>query len=319
MEEGVNLHSVPFFFLEQEVPLLYSVVENFPDSVSSIWGIDQEFITGSPVVFNYLEKYTKTEEEKKALKKVRRKSFINPFLIGMGSGKALKELQIAYSNSTSKEAKKVINHLILSHKIYKENMGGDSRWSNEARESLMMDNFEHQASVFQDSLPHLFFKFGSYHLSKGRSPTVKEALGLRVDKWAKQRDWSTLNVFVDAIDGETLNALIGNKESLPSIEIWDSSPFKNLVYLKNATLFDLRPLKEHSELKDMHYKIRYMVNSYDYLVLFPSATSSNFLEGTLVTHAYGIVLLVIALIVFFLLVYVIIRVVRKFKTKHTKQ
>lgn len=315
MAEGTNLHSVPFFFLKQELPLLRSAMEfNQKGPRSIIWGLDQEFIAGAPVVLSYLEKFAFTEQEKQAVKTARRKALLNPFLIGMGSDNALKALEKAFEGSASPEARHLTRQLVLSHKIYKEQMGGDTRWSNERRETLMMENFLDYVREYPNSIPPMFFKFGSYHLHKGESPTVEEALGLRLEHWASERGLSTINVFVDAKAGQMVNALMGGTTALPWTNIWEQSAFA--PYVKDSpVLFDLRPLRKMPEVNDWYYELQYMLSGYDYLLVFPEATPQEFLEGTLVTHRYGLIAGIILLFLLSSLIYMIVRWVRRRKRK----
>ena len=67
MDEGVNLHAVPFFFLKEEVPILKSLTNNFPNTSPVLWGLDQEFVAGAPVVFDQLETVLETKAENEAL------------------------------------------------------------------------------------------------------------------------------------------------------------------------------------------------------------------------------------------------------------
>jgi hypothetical protein len=317
MARGINLHSVPFFFLEQEVPLLKSTVEfNTGDKQAAIIGLDQEFIAGAPVVLSYLEKLAATEEEINAVRKAKRMAILNPFLIGMGSGSTLRSLEDVFKHSESEKARELTRQLVLSHKIYREQMGGDSKWSNERRETLMMENFEREVQTFSDSIPPMFFKFGSYHLHKNQSPTVDEALGLRVEEWASDRGLSTLNVFVDAKSGMTVDALMGGHTELPSAEIWQESAFSKFVN-DSPVLFDLRSMQRLPEMNQWNNQIKYMLNGYDYLVLFPEGTPQDFLEGTLVTHRYGFIIGVTALLIISIIIYFLVQWIKKRKRRKT--
>ena len=186
LDKKTNLLSVPFFSLEQELPLLYQAIKNFPNDKESIWGLDQEFVASVPIISKRLESLASTPEEKKALKKLKRANFLNPVLIGMSDGEVLQELQQTFANSPS-EVQRITQQLVTSNDIYRGQSDGRGRWSNEARESLMMENFEHYANEYKGEVPSMFIKFGSYHLHRGKSPTVEKALGLRIDNWAKQR------------------------------------------------------------------------------------------------------------------------------------
>ncbi|MEO9870198.1 hypothetical protein [Ekhidna sp.] len=312
MDSWVNLHSVPFFFLKEEVPLIKTAIQKLPQNNPVIWGLDQEFVAGGSICLRHLEKLATTPEEKKAIKKAYRAYYLNPFFIGMGSGDALKKLQEAFKNSESKEARKLTEQLILSHKIYKEQMGGDSRWSNQRREELMMENFLTYTEAI-DSIPNMFLKFGAYHLHRGKSPSVKEALGLKITNWGREKGMNTMNVFIDAVQGETRDALMGGETPLQSTEVWEASPFRK--YVDKPALFDLRPLRGHPDLENMNYRIRYMIAGYDYLILLPHATPATFMDGSLATHTYGIIILTIILTILGVIIYFIIKFVKRKRRK----
>ena len=319
MGKGMNLYAVPFFFLEQEVPLLYQVKNSFSETDQALWGLDQEFMAGAPIILRRLEKLAKTGAEISIVNKAYRQDFLNPFMIGMGNGKILYELQNVFSKSESKEARNITEQLLHSFKIYQANSDGRHRWSNETRETLMMSNFEQYVSEYKDSIPPMYFKLGSFHLHKGTSPTVREALGYRLYKWAKERNKTTLNVFVDAVDGKTINPLTGLKTTLKSKSSWKASVFNGMLLNNQPTLFDLRPLKKHLELANIPRNMRLMINGYDYLILFPKAEAQNFLQGTLVTYGYGIPILLFVSIIVIILVKWFIKILKRYGRKHQRK
>jgi hypothetical protein len=314
LAEKTNLMSVPFFFLEQEVPLLYHVAEKFPENKQSIWGLDQEFLAGIPVVSKRLSELAKTTQEKGAVDTLNRRNFLNPFLIGYSDGSAFLALQKAFSQANS-EGERIAQQLIHSNEIYKANSDGRGRWSNETRETLMMENFEYYVDHYDGILPSLFFRFGGYHLHKGSSPTVKEALGLRIDNWASEQQKRTINVFVDAAHGQTIHPLLGTTTESPGNKTWEKTIFQDYLLDSQATLFDLRPLKGHPETKPMSNRIRHMLNGYDYLILFKSGSAQNYMPGTLITYGYGIPIAFVTLLLIALLIFVLIKVIKRVRQK----
>lgn len=314
LDKKTNLLSVPFFSLEQEVPLLYQAIENFPNDKESIWGLDQEFVASVPIVLKRLKSLASTPEEKEALEDLKWANFLNPVLIGMSDGEALKELQQAFANSTA-EGQRITQQLVTSNDIYRGQSDGRGRWSNETRESLMMENFEHYANRYEGEVPSMFIKFGSYHLHRGKSPTVEKALGLRIDNWAEQRQKKTLNVLVDALKGQTINPLLGTSTELNTENTWGKAIFKDYLLDSQATLFDLRPLKSHPAKKTMSNKIGHMLNGYDYLILFKSGSAQNYMPGTLIPYGYGIPIAIVALLILALLIFGIVKAVRRFRKK----
>src|SRR5262249_36286583 len=63
MVEGVHLLSVPFFFWEDELPLVEDVAKANPSNAPAIWGVDQEFVAGAPIVLLRLDTLATTEAE----------------------------------------------------------------------------------------------------------------------------------------------------------------------------------------------------------------------------------------------------------------
>lgn len=315
LSEGTNLMSVPFFFLDAEAPLLTQVTDKFPSTSPAIWGLDQEFLAGTPAIIRGLAREAKTETELEAVDSLRWKNFFNPFLIGESDGSAFVELAEAFANS-SEQAKATIQLMSESNEIYKANSDGRGRWSNETRETLMMTNFENYAAKHEGELPNMFFKFGAYHLHKGRSPTVKQALGIRVHNWAQQRGWTSLNVFIDSVNGETIHPLLGTKTESQTNASWRKSVFNDLMLDDQATLFDLRPLKGHPEVESMSKRMQYMVNGYDYLLLFKQTEGQQYLPGTLITIGYGVPILVVGLVIIIGVIFFIVRfAIRKWRKR----
>lgn len=270
-------------------------------------------MVGVPVVSKRLASIASTPEEKEALKQLNWDNLLNPMLIGFSDGEALRELQQAFANSTA-EGQRITQQLLTSNDIYRGNSDGRGRWSNKARESLMMENFDYYVNGYEGELPPMFFKFGAYHLHRGKSPRVEKALGLHIDEWAKQRQKQTVNVLVDVQKGQTIDPLLGTTTESGD-NTWEEAIFKDYLLDSQATLFDLRPLKNRPEKKEMSNGIAHMLNGYDYLILFKSGSAQNYMPGTLVAYGYGIPIAIIALLLFVLLIFGIVKVVRHIRKK----
>lgn len=310
LRRGVNLQSLPFFAFAEEMPLLEAAVAAFADGAPALWGIDQEFIAAPPLLLPRLAQLAATPAQRDAVAAARRASRLNPFLFGTGSGAALARLQQAFDDGGSREAKTLAEQLVLSHRIYREQMGGDAAWSNARRETLMMENFLAHAGAGAAATP-LFFKFGAFHLYQGRSPTVDEALGQRVADWAQSHGLSTLGLFVDCAGGTMRDGLFGREVACDSFLERYANGLHQLAFDSGWTLVDLRPLRGHPALEEAATWVRHTITGYDFLLLVREPRAATFLPGRLVTHVYGGAVVGVVLVVLTLLVWSLVRFWRR--------
>lgn len=299
LAQGTNLHALPFFSWAEELPLPEAAVAAFPASDRAIWGVDQEFIAAAPLLLPRLAELASTPSQHDAIAAVRRASWLNPFLFGMGSGKALHQLAVAFAGSG--EGERLSQDLQLTHRIYREQMGGDGAWSNARRETLMMENFLNYTEQQAAPPGPLFAKFGAFHLFRGSSPTVPEAFGAQLSRWAEERGLRTLNLFAECAGGRMREGLFGREVPCEAFLTGRSDGFHDLLLEGAWTLFDLRPLRAHPALADASGRVQLVIQGYDYLLLVPEPSAATFLPGTLVTHRYGLIVLGTGLLLVLLL------------------
>ena len=96
---------------------------------------------------------------------------------------------------------------------------------------------------------------------------------------------------------------------------WGKAIFKDYLLDSQATLFDLRALKSHPSKKTMSNRIGHMLNGYDYLILFKSGSAQNYMPGTLIPYGYGIPIAIFALLILVLLIYGIVKMVKRIRKK----
>lgn len=314
MSEGVHLLSVPFFFFEDELPLAEDAVKATAAGTPAIWGVDQEFVAGAPIVLRRLDALATTDAERGAIAAARRSALWNPLLFGMVSDSAVKALQAAFANSPSAQARQITEQLVLGFRIYQE-QSGDWKWSNERRETLMMENFLAYAAELDDRPGPLFFKLGAFHLMRGDSPTSTQAFGARVSQWATQHGMTTLNVFVDCRGGELRDVILDRAVPCDTYLDGDADVFGAHLIDGRDTLFDLRPLRNLPDLKQLPKKVQRVVAGYDYLLLAANTHASTFLPGHLATLVYGGIMAALALTVLVLLIVWIARAIRRRRRK----
>jgi hypothetical protein len=288
LSEGMHLQSVPFFSLDDEIPLVEAAAREDASAGPAIWGVDQEFIAGAPIVLPRLERLAATRDEHRAVAAIERNSVWNPLVFGMGDSSALDAAQVVFARSQNAEARALTEQLVLGRKIYKEQSDdGDAKWSNERREALLMDNFVHYAALFDDRPGPLFLKLGAYHLMRGASPLVSEAFGQRVERWATLHGLSTMNVFVDCAGGKLRDGVLGFETDCDQYLSGDADLFNRHVIDNRPTLFDLRPLRVLFATGAFPKKLQRVVANYDYYLIVPGTHASPFASGFLVTRVYG--------------------------------
>jgi hypothetical protein len=319
LADGTHLQSVPFFSFADEIPLVEQVVAKNADDRAAIWGVDQEFVAGAPIVLPRIDRLAAGDAEHAAVAAVQRASVWNPLLFGMGDAAVLDALGGAFSRSPSAEARRLTEQLVLGRKLYREQSDdGDAKWSNERRETLLMENFQRYATTFDDQPGPLFLKLGAYHLMRGDSPLVAEAFGQRVDRWATSHGRSTMNVLVDCMGGKLRDAILGLESDCDQYLSGDADLFNRHVPAGRPTLFDLRPLRATFANEALPKKLRRVVANYDYYLVVPNTHASPFARGFLVTRVYGGTIAGIALAVVAVLVYWIVRfIVRRVKRRRT--
>ena len=309
MSRGLNLQTIPFFAFEEEVALLENACNQSHGFTDCIIGLDQEFIASAPIVYDYFKEHAPNDAALETLESFDNWSWLNPFLVGQGDGKAVNEVAKAYQSSSDPLVKTRAQQLALSYKIYKNQMGGDAAWSNEARESLMMDNFIEQLD--HPDIPDLFLKFGAYHTMKGHSVTVDKALGERVDDWAKAKGWSTLNLFIDGYQGTSRDPLLGFEQDKSHFTNWSKSPFAEFIPQEGAVLFDLRKLRSFVDSEKFTKRQKMVISNYDYLLMFSTVSAATFLDGRLITRTYLAVICFIVLTIVMLLIWWLVRFIKK--------
>ena len=288
MAEGIHLQSVPFFFFSNEVPLLEKVVTAIPAGLPAIWGVDQEFMGGAPIVLKHLAKLAKNADEVHAVRSAERSSILNPFLFGMGSGDALESLKSQFSTSANFDAEALAEQLVLGFKLYKAQTNDNEGWSNNEREKLMSSNFFRYTAGMSEKTGPLFFKMGMFHLVRGNPIEygVQESFGTSVANWAQAHGLAITSVFVDCRGGELRDALFGMAQSCDSYLHDDSDIFGDALVDGGSTLFDLRPLRNAPSFQTLPAHTRNVINGYDYYVVLPNTHASTFLPGSFVTRVY---------------------------------
>lgn len=311
MQSGLNLQTIPFFAFKEEVPLLSTACQQTLDYERCVIGVDQEFIASAPIIYEYFDTHLPNNFSREALVSFNRWHYINPFVVGQGDGLAVQNLVDSLKPSSDPLIQKRAEQLALTYKIYKNQMGGDAKWANEARESLMMENFLHQLG--DGGVPDLYLKFGAYHTMKGESVTVEKAFGKRVDEWAASKGWNTLNLFVDGYQGKVRDPLFGFEKDKTSFTNWSKSPFAEFIPENGAVLFDLRPLRHLANSDAFSKRQKMLIQNYDYMLIFSQVNPATFLPGSLITRTYAGGIIIFALLVLTGLIVLVVKLIKRWR------
>src|SRR5262249_46219701 len=133
--------------------------------------------------------------------------------------------------------------------------------------------------------------------------------------WAAEHAMTTLNVFVDCRGGELRDVITSRAVPCDTYLDGDADVFGPHLVDGGDTLFDLRPLRDSPELKQLPKRVQRVVAGYDYFLVATNTHASTFLPGHLATLVYGGVIATVALIVLVVLIVWIVRAIRRWRRK----
>jgi len=266
----------PFFFFTEEAAFGYAVVEQAGRTRNALWGLDQEFIAAGDLLLGMLAAWADTPEAKAAVAEAAANAKANPMFLGRGDEVDWKQLTDAFATSRSPDAKRLLDEIAMSRRIYAPftGRGGSVYLANEERERYMKDNFLQQfarAENAEDAPPRVFLKFGANHVAYGHSPTHVLTLGTFVHEYGQSRGLGTFNVHVDCHGGEGRDPRSGEASACESYFLGPDSALRKFLRDDAVTLIDLRALRANGRIwKDLDDKSRDLILSYDAYVALPN-------------------------------------------------
>ena len=284
--------SIAFFNLQEELDMVTSCAKSASGKTFRLWGLDQEFMGSTGMTMNrILETHPKREaavaaqrildENNLAAEKAAKSGNPNELMMMSGSDDEFTRLNEMLQKEVNLEAKRLMQGLMVSRQIYKDNASAP-RDSNRERALLMKQTFTQYyeaADKADDSRPKVLLKFGDWHLYKGFNPLQNNDIGNFVTELADAHGTKALHIMILAVKGTRLRfAGIGRPYAPESFKILDDDDYKFMKpFVENAgndgwTVFDLSKLRS-SSISDPN--VQRLVLGYDLLVLIPEATAAT--------------------------------------------
>lgn len=263
-----NSMIVPFMFWAEETALAEQVVALSPARSGAIWGLDQEFLGGLPLLLPTLEARTGTPAQHTALAALRDRLAKDPMVLGMMPEADLKPLKDAFPDDP------LVADMIISNRIYAPftSRGGSVLEANTIRENYMKAQFQRQFEAAERASgkpPRVFLKFGANHAMRGFSTTDVPALGNFIAEWGLSKGLRTANLVIDCIGGEMNDPQTGKNDPCEA-QLPASSQLYAQLSPAPLTLIDLRPLRERMP-RDLDPETRRMILAFDFYLAVRNA------------------------------------------------
>ncbi|QIL02646.1 hypothetical protein G7078_07510 [Sphingomonas sinipercae] len=262
--------TIPFLFFGEEADMAEAMVRSSPDRRQALFGLDQEFVGGGPILVENLHRLARTAAERKAVATLRAASAKDPMMLGSMSEQQLAALEKGFSGNAP--ALKVIDAVRTSVAIYRPYMGGSGSFydSNLARENYMKTNFVRQfteAKRRNGKAPKVFFKFGGYHAMRGLGGTNVPALGNFLGEWGLPQGYRLVNVMIDCDGGEAMNPQTNKAGPCESYFSKDALLSRAMAGGPAVQIVNLRELRPQLDaLKSADAETRKLILAFDYYI-----------------------------------------------------
>ncbi|MBK8229119.1 MAG: hypothetical protein IPK72_00760 [Candidatus Eisenbacteria bacterium] len=283
----------PFFNWAEEVELL----ERVHRSGMAFWGLDQEFIFGTPYYFTRLSELAAGAEAKQLAEEYRerareadrevvvRSDPSRIYLLSM-TARDFERLERGFARE-SLEARRLLSELRASWDIYGKDSRNEGSAANRAR-SLLMKRRLHE-ELPNGSAARVMFKFGANHAMRGRSLIGVYDLGNHLTELADARGGDSFHLLILPVSGASNSYRAFTRDPSVKAEPYDLvAGFARLVDARPLvasarqdewTVIDLTSVRRKlRELGDVDRGLDLLIWGYDALVLIPGATPSTLLN-----------------------------------------
>ncbi len=290
--------TIAFYNFREEYDLLSRCAHSAPGGKFRLWGLDQELMGSSGLIFaRILETHpakAASDEVKRLLKKddeahaaaLKSGSPADTFMM-TSSEEELAGLRDLLRKNGNADSQSLIDALIESRDIYLKNMTAGYE-SNRERALLMKRTFEREytrATHTEGKPPKVLLKFGGDHTYKGFNPLRNNDLGNFITELADQQGTKSLHILILGAKGSQLRfAGIGRPfqpgdfnlaEDKDSDFLFLKPMFDNLAS-QGLTMFDLRAMRKgFRSLGPVDKEMERMIFGNDLLILIPQATPSR--------------------------------------------
>jgi hypothetical protein len=239
------------FITDQELEMISAIGSVSNGKADRIWGLDQMF--GAIHVLDRLSKFAPSKQvgdrtlrlvevlkrnEAEQTKQMKRYTMAD-----VGNIDEFNELLHQYHPQVGSEAEFLIAQMLISARIYKNNIAAESGQltgydSNLEREENMKALFMldyRRAQAAGDPLPKVVLKLGHYHLVRGRSWSDVLSLGNFISEFAKSNEMDSFHL---AIYNNNASGDYGVLAATPEYK-----PLGDAASKDKWTVVDLRPLR----------------------------------------------------------------------------
>ena len=258
--------ALPFFSWLEECRLAETAVRSSAASRPVIWALDQEFVLSAPVHFARLAAIAPNPRAKALAVEYQRRAeneyaamvaSHNPSDVFLVAAKAedFDRLESAFAARPGSEAARILGELRVSWEIYVKNGDGRGYQSNLQRSELMKQHFMEYyraAERAERRPPRAVFKFGAFHMKRGRSVTNVFDIGNLASELAVSNGSHSFHILVIAASG-TQNGyypFVGNPDdkhkpidAVGSFDFMDVKPLLDAAGATGVSVIDLRPLR----------------------------------------------------------------------------
>lgn len=297
-----NPFAVPFYNWHEEAALLIAVLKALKPGAQPLWGLDQEFIMSSKLHFKKLLALAPNDDARRVVEEFYEKTQTefsrmveskNPGLVFLASAQHadFEKLENAFGPQPPLEAQEILFELKTSWEIYVKNFSGAGYESNAQRAGLMKKHFMRyyqQALAQEGNPPRVLFKFGVYHIKKGRSYTNVYDIGNLAAELANNS--RSFHLFVLGASGAQNAYLpfVGNEadknkkiDAVATYAFVDIKPFLAAADQNLWTVFDLRPLRPllHAQkLGSLAPNTKELIWGYDAVLVMPQVRAATLFD-----------------------------------------
>lgn len=287
----------PFFILRQEAQLLADAVAASPVR-PALWGLDYD-IMADRYALARLQTLASTEAERAAAGQLRaladsllRRAMAerNPGLIMMFGGppEPVQALRAAFAPPPGSPADRIIRELEQTLVINGHWMAGQGYLSNEARarwNKEQLGRMLREATAADGTLPRVMFKFGAYHMMRGRTGTDVYDIGSLASELADAQGGRTLHLYVVGGPGSqhaAMDPTVLQYRPAPGdlgSAAW-ARPLAELADPAHWTVFDLRPLRPllaARRLGPVPEQLARTIWAFDMMIILSGSTPSTML------------------------------------------
>lgn len=277
--------TIPFYTLAPEVRWLQAIVGSQPAPRGPrLWGVDQVFLGGVPLVLDTVAREARDPEARRQAQ-----AFVDA---SRGNLQWLPKVPVAELEALHARLKaqpplaERVRALIDSRAIYQPFTGGEGEaWAaNERREQGMRRDFlrHYRAAEKQEGAPpKAMAKLGANHLFQGASTTWVQSFGNALVELARQHDRATLSMLVLCAPGGQSGTFQGGEAPCNAARYGGDWAFiEPFLHTDAITVFDLRTWRlRPGRFAHLSHGVQRAVAGFDLLVFVPSGPPARFLEG----------------------------------------